>query len=364
MVTFFREDKTVLNLANALTVLRMLLAPFFMFAVLNSRFIEAFIIIIVATFSDFLDGQIARIWKMQTRFGRMLDPLADKIIISFGVIALLIKFQFPLWIAIIILSRDIFLLIGSCIFLFKNRQKFLVPNLLGKLTTFFQMATIVAFIINKIKPFSWPIIIYLLIFTVIFTIASAVVYTIKGYRLFFKAKTRKPSLNLPNKITLARILLIPIFIGFLLSNIPYRTIVATSIFIILALSDALDGYIARKKNQMTSLGALIDPLADKLLISSALIFLIGKGVDAWIAYTIIAREFIITGLRMIAVTRNYVLPAKFSGKIKTVVQVIAIVFVLMELPYADWIILIAAIVTVYSGIEYIWTERKLIKALM
>lgn len=364
MVTQEKKDRTILNLANGLTFLRMLLAPFFMLAILKSHFEEAFIIILVATITDFLDGHIARTWKMHTRLGKMLDPLADKIIITFAVIALFLKSGFPIWAALIIILRDLILMTGSIIFLHKHKKKDLTPNFLGKLTTFLQMSAIILFILNI------PTVIKMaaLIIAVFVTLLSAAVYFNKGYRLFF-TKRRKPRINLPNKITLFRVILIPIFIVILLINIPYRRFIATVVFIILALSDALDGYLARKRKQVTSFGKLIDPLADKLLIASALIFLIGKGIDAWMAYTIIAREFAVTGLRMAAINKNQVLPSRWSGKVKTVVQVIAITAVLLNLNipgwdiFAWWLMLITVLITVYSGVEYFWLGRNLFKEL-
>src|SRR3989344_8884038 len=110
----------------------------------------------------------------------------------------------------------------------------------------------------------------------------------------------------PNQITIIRILLIPVFIYFLISEPPYKDYLAAFVFIVLSLSDALDGYIARKRKQITELGKLIDPIADKLLISAALIFLIGKGIPLWMGIVIILREWIITGLRMIFVSKGTV----------------------------------------------------------
>src|SRR3990167_7227359 len=104
--------------------------------------------------------------------------------------------------------------------------------------------------------------------------------------------------NIPNKITIIRVSLIPLFAVILLVKIPYKNILAAFIFIMLSISDFLDGYFARKKKQVTEFGKLIDPIADKLLISSALIFLVGKGVPFWMAVVIIAREIIVTAIRI------------------------------------------------------------------
>ena len=352
-------SQRTLNIANGLTIARIIMAPIFLVLIFNDKLLAAFIVILIATLTDFLDGQIARIWKQQTRLGKMLDPIADKVIITLAVIALIFKFNFPLWVALIIFSRDILILTGGAIFMHLHKEKVLVTSFLGKITTFIQMLTVVVFVLNVSNILKT----ILIALTVLFTVVSAIFYVTKGYRLFF-AKTRHRRVNLPNKITLFRIAAIPVFVIFLLSTIAHKEIVAAVIFIILALSDALDGYIARKRKLVTSFGQLVDPLADKLLVSSALIFLIGKGIDAWMAYVIIAREFIVTGIRTVAMTKHHVIPAKKSGKVKTFIQVVAITAVLVNLPFAWVLMLIAVLITLYSGIEYIWAGRYLFKELV
>ena len=117
----------------------------------------------------------------------------------------------------------------------------------------------------------------------------------------------------PNQITFIRILLIPIFVMFLLLDLPYKNYIAAFIFIILSLSDALDGYIARKHKQVTGIGKIIDPIADKLLIGTALIFLIGR-IQLWMAVAIIARELIITIARILFLSKKVVISASILGK--------------------------------------------------
>ena len=165
--------------------------------------------------------------------------------------------------------------------------------------------------------------------------------------------------NIPNKITIIRVGLIPLFAAILLADIPYKNILSAFIFVMLSVSDFLDGYFARKKNQVTELGKLIDPIADKLLISTALIFLIGKGIDLWMAAAIIAREFIITAIRIYLLPSRIVVPASNFGKAKTVVQSIAIIFVLLQLPFGWHAMLAAVLLTVVSGIEYLIRIRKM-----
>ena len=168
-------------------------------------------------------------------------------------------------------------------------------------------------------------------------------------------------MNIPNKITILRILLIPFFIILLYIKIRYIEYIAAFVFIVLALTDALDGYIARKRKQVTKLGKIIDPLADKLLVSAALIFLIGKGIDQWMAFVIIAREFAVTGLRLGASANNINLAASKWGKIKTFSQIIAIVAVIIHFPYNWYFMLIAVILTLISGIDYFLKLGKFLK---
>lgn len=167
-------------------------------------------------------------------------------------------------------------------------------------------------------------------------------------------------MNLANKITLFRISLIPLFIIILYLPIRYRPEIAAIIFIFLSATDALDGYIARKRKEVTELGKFIDPLADKLLVTAALIFLIGHGVKAWMAYIIIAREFAVTGLRILAASKKIVISASNLGKLKTVSQIVAVIAVLLDSAFSWHIMLIAVIFTILSGLDYFVAARKLL----
>lgn len=184
-------------------------------------------------------------------------------------------------------------------------------------------------------------------------------------------------MNLANRLTLARIIVIPVFMAILLLKVPkgytlfpHQEIVAAVIFILAAATDGLDGYIARKRNQVTNLGKFMDPLADKLLVSAALIALVQLGdVAAWVAWTILAREFAVTGLRMVAAVDRVVISASKLGKIKTITQVVAISAILLQ----DWplslvgiyigqpLLYIALFFTVISGLDYFRKSRKLLR---
>lgn len=162
--------------------------------------------------------------------------------------------------------------------------------------------------------------------------------------------------NIPNKITIIRVGLIPLFAFVLLVHVPYKNILAAFIFGMLSISDFLDGYFARKKRQVTEFGKLIDPIADKLLISTALIFLVAQnynGISLWMAAAIIAREAIITAIRIYLLPGRILVPASNFGKAKTVVQSIAIIFVLLQLPFSFYAMLAAVLLTLLSGFEYL-----------
>jgi CDP-diacylglycerol---glycerol-3-phosphate 3-phosphatidyltransferase len=178
-------------------------------------------------------------------------------------------------------------------------------------------------------------------------------------------------MNLANKLTLIRIFLVPIFLVFVaVKDIPYGKLIATIVFILAALTDKLDGYIARSRNQITRFGKFMDPLADKLLVTAALVSLVEfQIIPTWIAMIIIAREFAVTGLRSIAAAEGVVIAASWWGKIKTVVQIIAIIFALINLNYASSyfntatriVMFIAIIVTLLSGIDYFVKNKEVIR---
>lgn len=189
-------------------------------------------------------------------------------------------------------------------------------------------------------------------------------------------------MNLANKITLARIILVPIIMVFLLVNIDikplefgdhysitYNQIIAAIIFIVAASTDGLDGYIARKNKIVTNLGKLLDPLADKLLVAAVLISLVQMDkLAAWMAIVIISREFAVTGLRQIALLEGSVMAASKWGKWKTAVQITMIIslllnnfpFTFIDFPFDEIVSWIAVLITVYSGFDYFFKNKQLI----
>ncbi len=173
-------------------------------------------------------------------------------------------------------------------------------------------------------------------------------------------------INLPNRLTLVRIFLIPIFVAVVTLRIQYGDYIAAAIFILAASTDGLDGYFARKRKQITNLGKIMDPLADKLLVSSALIVLTElHRLPSWVTLIIIGREFAVTGLRALAVSDGVIISAGKLGKVKTVTQIIAIValFFLKDLPhllvYSS--VAVAVIFTLWSGWDYFYRSWSVIK---
>lgn len=171
-------------------------------------------------------------------------------------------------------------------------------------------------------------------------------------------------MNLPNKLTILRILLVPFMMIFYMNGAP---IIATIIFLVSSFTDMLDGYYARKYGLITNFGKIMDPLADKILVITAFVLLVEQGIVAgWILTVILAREFIVSGLRMVAAAEGIVIAAGISGKIKTVTQMIAIpLLMLNNWPgylfnlRLDMIFLwICLVMTVISGVEYVYKNRK------
>ena len=175
-------------------------------------------------------------------------------------------------------------------------------------------------------------------------------------------------MNLANKLTMLRILMIPVFIAVLVyskdRDIVYRYI-ALGIFIIASATDALDGYVARRYNMITDFGKLMDPLADKILVSSALIILIELGnISSWVVSIVIAREFIISGIRLIATEKNIVIAASPLGKLKTVSQMLSVILMLLSIEAISFItdisIWLMCILSVVSLLDYIIKNKKVL----
>ena len=175
-------------------------------------------------------------------------------------------------------------------------------------------------------------------------------------------------MNLPNKLTVMRVILIPFFVAALLwdgGDSGGMRILSAAIFIIASLTDMLDGKIARKYNLVTNFGKFMDPLADKLLVCSALICLIElEQIPAWMVIVIISREFIISGFRLIASDNGVVIAASYWGKFKTTFQMIAVILLIFDFqvlrPLASACVWIALALTIISLVDYIWKNRRIL----
>ena len=185
-------------------------------------------------------------------------------------------------------------------------------------------------------------------------------------------------MNTPNKLTLLRVILIPLYIVLFMNGGTLGLYFSIVVFLIATATDNLDGYLARKNNQVTTFGKLMDPLADKLLITAALVCFLAKDslhINVWVVMVILAREFIVTGIRMIALGDNRVIAASIWGKAKTVSQFIMVVavmcneiiFVYVDGGFAIYnyfvllTVVVATILTIYSGIDYAIKNRELVK---
>ena len=181
-------------------------------------------------------------------------------------------------------------------------------------------------------------------------------------------------MNLPNKITMARIIMIPFFIIALLVNFPFHEPIAVVIFIVASASDAVDGHLARSRNLITDFGKFMDPLADNLLTCSAFICLVElQMIPSWVVIIIIAREFAITGLRTLAASDGIVIAASKWGKAKTISQMIAIIALLLVnwpvmafpalLLFGNIMVYVALALTLISGIDYFRLNKGVFRSM-
>lgn len=178
-------------------------------------------------------------------------------------------------------------------------------------------------------------------------------------------------MNLPNKITLARVALVPVFAVLLLLDEPIYQLAATIVFLIASLTDMLDGYIARSRNMITDFGKFMDPIADKLLVMAAVVGLCSMGrLPAWAAMVMLGREFVVSGVRLVAASKGVVMAAGKLGKYKTTAQMIALPVLMLStgaLPVFPWlhvpgqiILYISVALSIWSLIDYIYKNREVI----
>ncbi|NLL36108.1 MAG: CDP-diacylglycerol--glycerol-3-phosphate 3-phosphatidyltransferase [Fretibacterium sp.] len=183
-------------------------------------------------------------------------------------------------------------------------------------------------------------------------------------------------LNLPNILSLLRVFLAPLVLLFLTLNVSgpvsflvlwgleaptWGDILAGGVFIVAAITDSLDGYIARKRRLVTNLGKFIDPLADKVLVIAAMLALVElHRIPSWIVLVIITREFVVTGLRLVAAAEGVVIAASKGGKLKTVLQIVALTLLILKVPGGMIVMWAAMILTVWSGMEYLIGGSRLL----
>jgi CDP-diacylglycerol--glycerol-3-phosphate 3-phosphatidyltransferase len=172
-------------------------------------------------------------------------------------------------------------------------------------------------------------------------------------------------LNLPNALTLLRILAVPVVVVALLGETPNGDALAAAVFALAALTDGLDGYFARSRGSITTFGKLMDPIADKLLIVAALVSLVSLDrLAPWVAMVIIAREFAVTVMRVIAAERGIVIAASWLGKVKTVLQIAAVIALIATNPAPAWVnalVYLAVAATLISGADYFFGLRRRIE---
>jgi CDP-diacylglycerol--glycerol-3-phosphate 3-phosphatidyltransferase len=172
--------------------------------------------------------------------------------------------------------------------------------------------------------------------------------------------------SVPNLLTVFRILLVPVLVAALLSAADGWDLLAAGVFALASFTDALDGWIARRQKNESTFGKLMDPLADKLLVTAALVSLVSLDrVSAWVAMVIIAREFAVTGLRQVAMEQGHVIPASMWGKVKTIVQIAMVMALITVEGSPAWLaglVYLTVAVTVVSGVDYFFNFRALLQA--
>jgi CDP-diacylglycerol--glycerol-3-phosphate 3-phosphatidyltransferase len=187
------------------------------------------------------------------------------------------------------------------------------------------------------------------------------------------ANLRGQMTDLPNLVTMARVLIVPVVLYFIDNFSPVRSFIAACLYLVASVGDGLDGYLARSRGQVSVLGKFLDPLADKLMVTAVLVFLVAMGrATAWVVVVLIARDLCITGLRSIASSEGMVIAASPGGKIKTALQLVAISMLLVHFNYpvlglgvsVDYqvagsvLLYVSLVVSLASAVEYVWVFAK------
>lgn len=173
----------------------------------------------------------------------------------------------------------------------------------------------------------------------------------------------KLPMNLPNRITIARILLIPVYLLLMCIGLGFPNWPAAVVFAVAAASDFADGWIARKRGLVTDFGKFMDPIADKLLVLMPMILLMPTGgtLEMWAVMVMVAREIVVSGFRLVAAGKGVVISADWSGKIKTVAQMFAVLLLTLGIGAGWYLAYAAALISAYSGIEIVWKNRRVLE---
>lgn len=190
---------------------------------------------------------------------------------------------------------------------------------------------------------------------------------VEGAKIEPSTAVRNPNFNLPNTLTILRLVLIPAILFSYDGGFPHHQLVGFALFVLASVSDTLDGRIARRFGRVTTVGKFLDPLADKLLILAVLAMLVQDALlPAWIVVVIVGRELLITGLRTIGAAQGLIIAATPFGKTKTISQMLAVGLLMLERPYhglsgiAVVAVAVAVLFTVFSGLDYLWRYRRLL----
>lgn len=342
------------NLPNILTGIRVALTlPAAMFLKWGYFYVPL-LIFFIAAITDFMDGYFARKYNVESAFGKLLDPLADKILyLSILLMFIDVKYIAICPVILIFMREFIALSFGSLLLVDIDDS---VDILAGKIKNFLQSLSILIIFLTKGQFYSNEI----MWFVSLFTVCSAFIIYYKNKNKFDNS-IFKGSFDIPNMLTMIRI----IFVFPIISAIIYnQKIVASSFLIITLITDFLDGYIARKLNKTTPLGAILDPLADKILYLSSLSTCVYMGYVGSIPIIIILiRELIITGTRSSCLSLGKCFPASKHGKYKMILQSITIfsLIILNKSYISTTLVYLTVLATSISGIVYMINMFKFIK---
>ena len=389
-------QKPVITVSNLLCIIRLFILPVVIYYLMQHENLRALLFIGIGVITDMLDGFIARSFNKVSEFGKFLDPLVDKItvITVLGFIAYRNFHDYASYPLILLFGTSFLFFIGICyiiafpLIVRKNGE---VPssNLPGKITALISVVAVVLYVL-ELNPWSDV----MMIITIGMSITAGVIYFLRD----FHRANKTIKISWANRITLLRIVLSPLFLLIFFydgdyvydNNLLVFKIMALLLVIALVVSDRVDGVLARSRNEISDFGKLLDPFADKIsFITIFLCFMATGWASVWMVAIIYYREAMVSFLRTLAATERIVLAAQPSGKIKTALQsTVAITLLSLSflrdladatglsvaagtffdiwdftwnwLPYT--LMIIVTLATASSGLDYLWRNRKVIKA--